>query len=505
MIPLLLRSSTDPVVDAPTERRIVQLCGFVVLLGLAWRIARYLLDFPIWGDEALLIVQFLERPHFADFLRPLDNAQVAPLGFLWLLRLFADLFGTSEFALRLAPLIVGIATLAAAWWAFRLIAGPLAGSIAAALLACSKFPGRYATEIKPYGLDLLVACLLLGLAAKIAEHPTRRKPWALLIVLTPLLLAFSYPAVFVAGGVALALGLIATTTRQRPALIATALFGLTLLASFCALYALTGTGQYKETYGTMMSFWDPAFVPRNASAFLWVLKVHTGTLMAYPAGGSGTGSLLTFALFAAGVIAVIARRRWFLLTLLLTPFLLNLIAAALRRYPYGIEPRIVQHLAPAICILTAIGLVEVTRRLARTPRTRLVILGAAPVIFAAFTIAYLVHDGMHPVFNTDDAMIRDVLQQAETDAATLPGGRLFIVGTEPATPMWYLNRDPAHIRKLPHLPANSPPELLVISFWPPENVIPDGYTATLDQPMQLHIWKKGDTWMRLVHLKRIQP
>ena len=32
----------------------------LILLGIVWRTVRYLLQFPIWGDEAFVCVNFLD-------------------------------------------------------------------------------------------------------------------------------------------------------------------------------------------------------------------------------------------------------------------------------------------------------------------------------------------------------------------------------------------------------------------------------------------------------------
>ena len=46
------------------------------------------------------------------------------------------------------------------------------------------------------------------------------------------------------------------------------------------------------------------------------------------------------------------------LVMFLTPFALNLVAAILQKYPYAACGRLTQHLAPAICLITASGVVH---------------------------------------------------------------------------------------------------------------------------------------------------
>src|SRR5437588_3611757 len=71
----------------------------LVLLGMAWRLLRYLLQFPIWGDEAFVCLNFLDRDYLG-LMKPLRYVQVAPILFLWSERTAYRLLGGSELALR---------------------------------------------------------------------------------------------------------------------------------------------------------------------------------------------------------------------------------------------------------------------------------------------------------------------------------------------------------------------------------------------------------------------
>ncbi len=53
----------------------------LVSLGLAWRLGRYFLNFPIWGDEAAVGLNILDRSYLG-LLRPLNYVVACPVGFL---------------------------------------------------------------------------------------------------------------------------------------------------------------------------------------------------------------------------------------------------------------------------------------------------------------------------------------------------------------------------------------------------------------------------------------
>ena len=62
------------------------------------------------ADEAMIALN-IERRSYAELFGTLDFNQAAPLGFLWLEKAAVQLLGPSELALRLWPLLAGIAAL----------------------------------------------------------------------------------------------------------------------------------------------------------------------------------------------------------------------------------------------------------------------------------------------------------------------------------------------------------------------------------------------------------
>src|SRR5262245_29107059 len=77
---------------------------FFVALGLFLRTLRFLLRFPLWGDEAALAANFIDRGYL-DLLRPLHFQQVAPPLFLWIELFFVRCLGFHEWSLRAFPFL----------------------------------------------------------------------------------------------------------------------------------------------------------------------------------------------------------------------------------------------------------------------------------------------------------------------------------------------------------------------------------------------------------------
>ena len=365
--------------------------GFVAL-GTLLRLDRWLLGFPLWIDESRLAVSVFERDLVALLSEPLAYKQLAPPGFLALEWLATRALGFNEWVLRLIPLLASIvALLLMRGLAFQLIGGAGA-ALAVGLLSVSWWPIRFGSEVKPYALDLLVSLALLALAARWLLDPSRPRPLWLLSVVGPLGLTLSFPALLTAGAVGLVLMAAALGSACLPrrifVLVALGLFAVTILATFGFLLPYYAPEPSDAAFYYDL-YWSKAFPPWDQPAKLpgWLLEVHTDEGFHYPVQFPGLGGGLTFTLVCVGILAWLGRLGWPLcvsrqsssnstagsvLVLILGPFAMGLIAAGLKRYPYGEHIRTMQYLAGPICLLAGLGLrcllVEAERRAGLLPR-----------------------------------------------------------------------------------------------------------------------------------------
>jgi len=335
-----------------------------LFFGVGVRVFRYSLGLPIWGDEGFLGVNILDR-NFRQLLRPMEYIQVAPLGYLWAQRGMFLLFGMSEYVMRLISTVAGIAGLILfVIWAVK-IAEPLAAAIAVGVLAVSDIAVRNAVQLKPYGIDLLAGVALLYLATGFLLD--RRTKWLWLLAgATPVALFFSLPSVFVAAGIAaiLLLQMPRMTGGQRTIVIAFVAAGG---ATFGLLY-WSFIGPQLATTGPLQEIcW--IFPPRGFHPWefaVWFFRSHTGNFLGYPVDLASPGCLPSFLLLVIGAVMLFRSRRVDLGLLMISPFVMTLAAAILRRYPYGDSQRVGQHLVGPICLLIGIGSAAVIRRLARS-------------------------------------------------------------------------------------------------------------------------------------------
>jgi uncharacterized membrane protein len=347
----------------------------IICLGIILRLVQLLNGRPLWLDEAMLSLNILSRP-FPDLFRPLDAAQMSPLGFLWGQWTMTRLAGSSELALRVIPFIAGVAALIAFNRLARRVLEPRAAFVATALAALSPLLIRYSAEAKPYGFDALTTIVLMHATLDIAEKGTTSRlllRWALAAACAALI---SIPAPFTVIGCAAALLVVphvhrATRTLGRGAqacMPAAAVVTLQMLTVY----------RSSETTVFMQGYWADSFLALDftlavrgltqAIEALWLRLLLGAVGQEYLP--KGTLSLVLI-LAAAGSIAL-ARRAPHIITLLFAPLLCAVCAAFAQRWP--LTPRLLLFVAPGVFMTVAAG---------ASAAVRLIPVGTGPRVFTA--------------------------------------------------------------------------------------------------------------------------
>jgi hypothetical protein len=482
---------TSPSVDLEQRayaRTLRETLFLLIGVGVVIRIVRLILPSPIWGDEAMLALNFLNRDYLG-LTHFLDNGQVAPVLFLWVERFVVHSLGTADWALRLVPFIASTGGLLLVWDFARRTVSPLAAVLAVGILAVSVWPVSMAATVKPYAGDLFWSALLLSLAARWYNRPDRLWPLFGLVATVPIALASSYPAVFVAGGISLYL-LVRARQERWLARGMFLLFNLAMLATFVLTYAMVGQAQIDPTAGTtgsfMMWYWRNGFPPDSILQVpLWFIECNTGRMFAYPIGDANWGSSLTTLIFLVGIWQCWRDGNRSLLAVCLVPFFLNLIAAFLGKYPYAGCCRLSQHLAPAICLLVGVGWASLLERfgfrrfeqvqLVRWAAGFLIVLGTVGLIYRCVKVDHdpVARFGSH-LFNE----LNDELQ---------PGDRIVIQDLSACdiSTQWYLKRFGDRLIEVrPGEPLPQADRLWLISM------------ASDDPPVEKHrqFLKRGEEW-----------
>ena len=327
--------------------------------GSVWRTARFLCGFPIWGDEAMVLVDVHDRDYHGLNAHPVV-CPGCPAAVSLGRKTALVLLGTSEFAVRLLPFLAGSAGLVLFAYLAQRVLPPVHGALAIAVLAVSYYPLRHCCEVKPYGLDLLMSAgMLLGALGWLADP--RHTRWLVFLALwAPLAMLSSYPAPFVGGGMSLLLlpKVWHATWKSRGFY---AIFNLLMAMAFLAHYFGIARHQIDApqalvTHEHMDAAWHESFPPNAVSELpLWLLRIHAGLMLAYPIGGPNGGSAASLLYCVLGAWHLWSRGQRTLLLACVLPFALTLFAAFLHKYPYGGSAPVAQHLAPMACILIAAG------------------------------------------------------------------------------------------------------------------------------------------------------
>ncbi|PYX42207.1 MAG: hypothetical protein DMG81_02065 [Acidobacteria bacterium] len=324
------------------------LASTVMALGIGLRVAQYLNNRSLWGDEIAVALNLRLRT-FSGLFHPLSYDQTMPFGLLLLLKAMGSVFGYSEWALRLPLLLGGCALTVLAWFLYHRIFEQRVVLLFAALLAISEPLIYYSGEVKQYGLDALVTLLVLWAAITTLRSENSRG-WPRLIVTGMAALLFSQPVIFILaaiGGAAVYDRRFRSSSEWRKnALLA----AIVWLLGFGLLYWLSYRGVSHNAF--MRAYWEPKFLDPHVTGF----RQHLATALIVLLGDTQIlwiPKLLLCALFVAGVLGIASKMGLPFAGLAVAPFALVLLASSLRQYP--IVVRLVLFLAPVLFWIYANG------------------------------------------------------------------------------------------------------------------------------------------------------
>jgi len=406
-----------PTEGVGVEKALRRVAGLLLLLGVAWRLLRYAQDFALSDDESFVVLNLMDGD-WASVLKP-ARAQVAPALFLWAEKAALEVFGPSEYGLRLLPLAAGLLGLVLFWRLANRALPPVAAALATGLLSVSYFPVRFSAEVKPYSFDLLAAVVLLDLGLRVREEPGRLRPLWLLVFLAPLLVLFSYPSCLLVASVS---AVLLPVVWRRPDRRAKALFvayNLAALAVFLVSYLRVGVGQFQGQGGFSNEFWQlhRAFPPAGPwDLIVWLFRLVTGLVFAYPLGDVTGAAALTFLFSVVGAAALRRSARPGVLALCLVPFGATFAVAAARLYPFGPHPRIAQHLAAPICLLAGAGIAALVEGGNASPPVAHRRMRRVMALFAVVGLAGVAVDLLQPYRSRRDEAFRTLAAELRSKA-----------------------------------------------------------------------------------------
>lgn len=333
--------------------------GALLLLGVVPRLRYYLTGRSLWFDEAALCINILERD-WAGLLDPLAFKQVAPPLYLWSLKLATTLAGPTVYAVRFPAIVAGCLSLVLFWLVVRRLLNP-AGAIAAlAMAVMSQHLILYAGEAKPYASDVALALAVLWMGLRWEDKlPTLWRALRYGCVLG-VMVWYSFPVVFVIGGVGLTQLTFSLWRREWPHVTGLLLIYGIAAASFLVAYvtAIVPSRGDEETMTYMRYYWRHGFMPFPPTSHWDFRWYRDRTFLFFDMPGGFTLQGLALFVWLSGLVAVAAQqgRR---VAFLILPIALTLLASALKLYPF--HGRMTLFLAPAIYIGMGAGLAQFYR------------------------------------------------------------------------------------------------------------------------------------------------
>ena len=398
----------------------------IATVGIVYRLRAFSAGRSLWLDETFLAVNLIDRDLWQLLTLPLENNQSAPPGFLALTWLSYQLFGQSDFSVRLLPLLAATVTpIVAILIAKTALQSRLAKTFFVTLVSFSPVLIFYGQEFKQYSIDVLATLLVIYWWAN--WQRLKRSRWVLLVGATLALLSLTAMLTMVLMcGVLFAQALLAERKTSgtladwwrvllsefRPALIATWLAALLIHVTQTVATTPTGfmlwwwsrRGAFAPVPPETLADW--AWYPES---FLKLFKLGFESLATVgPEPGIGQPFVWIPGLVLLGM-AVWSRAHWLILPglALLAAYTL----AMLQVYPFN--SRLALYLLPLLFIALAVA-IEPTRRIGRR---RQLALAAVPVaLLTLITLGYSSYKFVTPVdFRDAKWAIAALNQMAEPD------------------------------------------------------------------------------------------
>jgi len=299
----------------------------LVIVGTVLRVGRFLENRPLWIDEAKLALS-IGRLSFTGLLGPLDYNQLAPILYLCVLKAGTSFFGMHEWVLRLPALVASVLMIVVVWLVGRRVLSEFGALIVVALTATAPLLVAYAAEAKPYEVDACASAILLLLGLRVHERDDKWRRLALGFAGVAAI-GFSFPAIFILGGIGVTLVLSAARRRDWTSAVTMSAWGMIWVGVFLFQRHLVYADQ--TTDGLMQIFWrdvmiragepgwtDRLFVSLRSAIlasmdpgsrvlrYFAPIVIATGTLVIWKRSGQTAAAMLVLSLGVALVASAVA-------------------------------------------------------------------------------------------------------------------------------------------------------------------------------------------------------
>ncbi|MGB0931975.1 MAG: glycosyltransferase family 39 protein [Chitinophagales bacterium] len=325
----------------------------LICLGVILAILNFLYNRSLWIDEARVALNIVNRS-YAELLKPLSLNQVAPIGFLFIEKFFANLFGNHDWTMRIFPLLSFLISIPLFFkLSFKLTQSKHFALLACAIFSLSMHMMFYSSEVKQYSTDVLISVIVVLSSLSFLESKNKAAI-AGYTLMGMLVVWFSNVAVIMLFTMGLySLYEIHIVKKEKNFKVIIPLFFWCV--SFVVYYALFIHGHPIKAF--MLEFWSnaKAFLPANILSLEFygeLLKKLEKFLGLLSLGGLW---ILASIVIIVGIVSKSKHKK--ILFIALFPLLVHLILTYFKLYPF--HKRLILYMLPFIVLLYVNGLFAV--------------------------------------------------------------------------------------------------------------------------------------------------
>lgn len=336
-----------------------RLIWLFICIGIFIRFTQYLLNHSLWIDESFVALNILDRSYL-ELFKPLEYNQGAPIGFLLAVKFATQIFGDSEYSLRLFPFLSGIFSIFLFYKIARWFGTLTTTAIAVGLFALCDRLIYYSAELKQYSSDVFIGLLLYFLAI---QQLGKRITYIKLItfaVVGAIAIWFSHPSVFILAGIGITLLISAWVKKEWSKFSKYIAVSFAWLASFIAFYLvsireLSNNAALQKSWDSNHNSFMP-LPPVNLNELKWYFEKFF-EIFNYPSGLYLTGIAAIAFIIGCQSIFSSNKQKFYLL---ISPVLFTLLASGLHKYPF--KGQLLLFIIPSILLIVASGTQEIIQK-----------------------------------------------------------------------------------------------------------------------------------------------
>ncbi len=354
LFPLSFNGSSKKQFSLQPEIILIILFQLIIFIGVILAIYQFVFNRSLWLDEASLALNIIRR-NFQELTMPLEYLQVAPLGFLFIEKNAVLIYGKTDLALRIFPLISFLASIVFFYlFSNKLVKDKLIALLATSIFSTSIILISYSSEVKQYSSDVLITLIILYYTLKVQS--TQNRSLFTYAIIGSIAIWFSNVSIIILFITGVYILYTETYKRKNYKILLPLLLWL---LSFCIYYILfIHNHPYAEW---MITYWKKAFLPINPFSSTFYDFLH-GVLKRDIYGyilNFGAYWYIPLLVSLSAIIYLIKNKKYAILYFCLAPIIVHLILSILMLYPFS--KRLILYNAPLIILLFSIGLYNLVK------------------------------------------------------------------------------------------------------------------------------------------------